>query len=129
MNELNITSQLERMTIEKKDLENKLNTKNLNLMKSEQDKQAMEEYYDKKWNQEYKKVKIQLEKSYAEKMKNLEEDCTSKLGIMSRKMHESQVELRNTQECNKELEKVFKTSHEEVKELTARINKLVEKVR
>ena len=89
MNELNITSQLERMTIEKKDLENKLNTKNLNLMKSEQDKQAMEEYYDKKWNQEYKKVKIQLEKSYPEKMKNLEEDCTSKLGIMSRKMHES----------------------------------------
>lgn len=60
MNELNITSQLERMTIEKKDLENKLNVKNQSLIKSEQDKEAMEQYYDKKWNQEYKKVKIQL---------------------------------------------------------------------
>lgn len=66
-----------------------MNTKNQSLIKSEQDKEAMEQYYDKKWNQEYKKVKIQLEKSYAEKMKNLEEDCTTKLGIMSRKMHES----------------------------------------
>jgi hypothetical protein len=59
------------------------------LLKSEQDKEEMEKYYDRKWNQEFQKVKLQLEKSFTEKIRAIEEDCNEKIDIMSRRVEES----------------------------------------
>ena len=41
-------------------------------MRSEKDKQAMEQYYDIKWNSQYKKVKLKLEQAYNLKIAELE---------------------------------------------------------
>ena len=60
MNEMNLNSQIQRLNIMKRDLQNKLQVQTKLLSKSEQDKDIMEQYYDKKWNQQYKKVKMQL---------------------------------------------------------------------
>lgn len=60
MNEMNLNSQIERLGIMKRDLENKLEVQTKLLTKSQQDKDIMQQYYDKKWNQQYKKVKMQL---------------------------------------------------------------------
>ncbi len=87
---MNLVSQLQRANMQKRDLENKLQAKTLILSKSEKDKEAMEQYYDSKWNQEYKKVKMQLEKSFGEKLKNMEEECVKKQEILTKKVEESE---------------------------------------
>lgn len=51
MNEMNLNSQVERLNIMKRDLQNKLEIQTKLFNKSEQDKDIMEQYYDKKWNQ------------------------------------------------------------------------------
>ena len=71
--------QIERLGIEKRNLENKLNAITQRLEKSEQDKDAMELYYDTKWNKEYSNVKAQLEKTYLERIRSIETDCANKL--------------------------------------------------
>jgi hypothetical protein len=43
------------------------------MKRSEKDKVALEQYYDQKWNSEYKKVKIKLETNYNLKIAELEE--------------------------------------------------------
>lgn len=60
MNEMNLNSQIQRLNIMKRDLQNKLQVQTKLLSKSQEDKDIMEQYYDKKWNQQYKKVKLQL---------------------------------------------------------------------
>jgi hypothetical protein len=59
-----------------------LAAKALSLQKSEQDKDAMERYYDSKWNKEYGNVKLQLEKTFNEKINRIEADCTTKLQVL-----------------------------------------------
>lgn len=71
MNEMNLNSQIQRLNIMKRDLQNKLEVQTKLLNKSEQDKDIMEQYYDKKWNQQYKKVKFQLQKAFTEKIKGI----------------------------------------------------------
>lgn len=50
----------------------------------------MEKYYDQKWNSEYKKVKIKLEKAFNLKVSELEE--ASKLKLIN-----IEIELKNAQ--------------------------------
>lgn len=77
--EANLHGQAERLNLEKRQLEEKLLAQKQILEKSEQDKDAMERYYDLKWNKEYNKVKTQLEKSFAEKIAAVEKQCTQKI--------------------------------------------------
>jgi hypothetical protein len=74
--EVNLLGQIERLAIDKRDIEQKLALKTQSLEKSEQDKDAMERYYDNKWNKEYSNVKVQLEKNYTEKLRSLEIECS-----------------------------------------------------
>jgi hypothetical protein len=68
-------------------LDNKFKLKIKEIEKSEKDKDAMEVYYDKKWNSEIKKVKFQLEKSYMQKINGIEEACEAKLLEMNEAVH------------------------------------------
>lgn len=80
--EVNLLGQIERLAIEKRDLEQKLAVKTQSLEKSEQDKDAMERYYDSKWNKEYSSVKVQLEKNFSEKIRILESEWAKKVEDM-----------------------------------------------
>lgn len=80
-------SHISRLTLEKNELDNKFKLKVKEIEKSEKDKDAMEVYYDKKWNSEIKKVKFQLEKSYMLKINGIEEECEAKLLEMNEKVH------------------------------------------
>jgi hypothetical protein len=55
-----LLSQVERLSLEKQEIEGKLILKINEISKTEKDKEAMELYYDERWNSEYKKVKMKL---------------------------------------------------------------------
>jgi hypothetical protein len=46
----------------------------------------MELFYDSKWNSEYKKLKYQMERISAQKIKALEDDHKDKLKVMENKV-------------------------------------------
>jgi chromosome segregation ATPase len=83
-NESNLHHQMERLAFEKRDLENKLAAQKLSLEKCEQDKDAMENYYDRKWNKEYANVKQQLERTFAERIASMEAQCTLRVEGLER---------------------------------------------
>jgi hypothetical protein len=53
----------------------------------------MERYYDSKWNKEYKNVKVQLEKTYTEKINKIEADCQSKLEKMEKTVEDAEIRV------------------------------------
>jgi hypothetical protein len=75
---------MERLAFEKRDLENKLAAQKLSLEKCEQDKDAMENYYDRKWNKEYANVKQQLERTFAERIASMETQCALRVEGLER---------------------------------------------
>ena len=73
--------ELVRAVLERQEVENRLELKAREVARSERDKEAMEKYYDQKWNSEYKKVRIKLEQTYSLKIVELEEQ--SKLRLLT----------------------------------------------
>lgn len=65
----------------------------------------MEKYYDQKWNSEYKKVKIKLEKAFNLKVSELEEASKLKLINIEIELKNAQQQQLNLKRRNQELER------------------------
>ncbi len=53
----------------------------------------MERYYDSKWNKEYGNVKVQLEKTFNEKINKIEAECAAKLQKMELTVEEAEIRV------------------------------------